>query len=97
MSILDLFCSIDDFWQAFAPRWQQELLTTGQRQRRRATHLHPSEIMTIAVAFHQSQYRTFKAFYTQHVQSHWRSEFPTLVSYERFVALLPTSMVPLTM
>jgi hypothetical protein len=96
MSILDLFCSIDDFWQAFAPWWQQELLTSGGRQRRRATSLHPSEIMTIVVAFHQSQYRTFKAFYTEQVQPHWRSEFPTLVSYERFVALLPTVLVPLT-
>ncbi len=96
MSILDLFCSIDDFRQAFAPRWQQELLTSGGRHRRRAGVMHPSEIMTIVVAFPQSPSRTFKAFYTEQVQPHWRSEFPTLVSYERFVALLPTILVPLT-
>ncbi len=58
--------------------------------------MHPSEIMTIVVAFHQSPYRTFKAFSTEQVQPHWRSEFPPLVSYERFVALLPTILVPLT-
>lgn len=96
MSILDLFCSVDDFWQTFAPCWQQELLTTGQRRRRRATARHPSEIMTIVIAFHQSHYRTFKAYYTEHVQQHWRGEFPQLVSYPRFVALLPTILVPLT-
>jgi MFS transporter, DHA1 family, inner membrane transport protein len=28
MSILDLFCSVDDFWQQFAPQWQQELVTS---------------------------------------------------------------------
>ncbi len=96
MSILDLFCSVDDFWQAFAPQWEHELLQTGRRQRRRATALPPSEIMTIVILFHQSHYRTFKAYYTEHVQQHWRAEFPGLVSYPRFVALVPTILVPLT-
>jgi hypothetical protein len=96
MSILDLFCSVDDFWQAFAPHWQQDLLTAGQRRRRRESALYPSELMTIVIAFHHSHYRTFKAYYTEHVQQHWRGEFPHLVSYPRFVALLPTILVPLT-
>jgi hypothetical protein len=44
MSILDLFCSVDDFWQWFAPQWEPQLLACGRRQRRRrATALHPSE------------------------------------------------------
>lgn len=97
MSILDLFCSVDDFWQWFAAQWEADLLTSGQRQRRRrATALHPSEIMTIVIAFHQSHDRTFKAFYIKQVQGQWRSEFPHLVSYAHFVALLPTIWVPLT-
>jgi hypothetical protein len=95
MSILDLFCSVDDFWQQFAPNWHHDLLTSGQRQRLRATQLYPSEIMTIAILFHQSHYRTFKAYYTEYVQRHLRSEFPTLVSYSRFVELMPTVLVPL--
>jgi hypothetical protein len=97
MSLLELYCSVDDFWQCFAPQWEAELLASGQRQRRlRATALHPSELMTIVIAFHTSHYRTFKAYYTEQVQRHWRSEFPHLVSYQRFVALLPTILVPLT-
>lgn len=97
MSILDLFCSVDAFWQWFAPQWERELVTSGQRrQRRRATRLHPSELMTIAILFQQSGYRTFKAFYTQYVQVHLRGEFPHLVSYTRFVELLPRVLVPLT-
>ncbi|HLZ23355.1 MAG TPA: IS982 family transposase [Ktedonobacterales bacterium] len=95
MSILDLFCSVDEFWQQFAPWWQQHLLASGARQRRRPTRLHPSEIMTIAILFQQSHYRTFKAFYTEHVQQHLRGEFLQLVSYTRFVELLPTVLVPL--
>jgi Transposase DDE domain len=95
MSILELFCSVDDFWQHFAPTWQQELLSSGQRHRLRLTQLHPSEIMSIVILFQQSQYRNFKASYTQYVQRHLHSEFPALVSYSRFVELMPTVLVPL--
>lgn len=55
----------------------------------------PSELMTIVILFHQSHYRTFKAYYLECVQRHLRSEFPTLVSYSRFVELMPTILVPL--
>ena len=51
--------------------------------------------MTIVILFQQSQYRTFKAFYTQHVQQHLRGEFPRLVGYTRFVELMPSVLVPL--
>lgn len=95
MSILDLYCSVDTFWQRFEPVWQRELLTSGRQARRRATRLHPSEIMTILILFQQSGYRTFKGFYTQHIQVHLRQEFPRLVSYTRFVALMPRYLVPL--
>ena len=95
MSILDLYCSVDAFWQRFEPLWERELLTSGQRRRRRATRLHPSEILTILILFQQSGYRTFKGFYTQHVQLALRQEFPSLLSYTRFVELMPRSLVPL--
>lgn len=97
MSILDRFCAVETFWQRFEPLWERELLACGQRQRqrRRATHLHPAEIMTILILFQQSGYRTFKGFYTQHVHVHLRAEFPRLVSYTRFVALMPRYRVPL--
>lgn len=61
MSILELFCSVDDFWLQLAPNWQSTLLVTGQRERWRATQMHPSEMMTIMILFQQSHYRTFKA------------------------------------
>jgi hypothetical protein len=95
MSILDVFCSVDEFWQTFAPGWEAQQLRSGRRRRGRPAQLHPSEIMTILVWFHCSHYRTFKAYYLEHVQTHLRAEFPTLVSYPRFVELMPTVVVPL--
>jgi len=50
-------------------------------------------VMTILIHFHQSHYRTFKAYYTEYVQVHLRKEFPRLISYQRFVALIPDMML----
>lgn len=68
---------------------------SGKCRRRRATRLHPTEILTILILFQQSGYRTFKGFYTQHVQVALRQEFPRLVSYTRFVELMARFLVPL--
>jgi hypothetical protein len=94
MSLLELFCAVDDFWQGFAPRWEQQQLAAGSR-RRRTPHLSESEIMTILIHFHQSQYRNFKAYYLWHVLPRLKDEFPNLVSYTRFVELMPRVLLPL--
>jgi hypothetical protein len=51
--------------------------------------------MTIAISFHQSGYRTFKDYFLRHVIPHLRWAFPQLVSYNRFVELMPHALVPL--
>src|SRR5579859_4052636 len=94
MSLLELFGDVDDFMLRFVPQWKASQLAAG-KQRERAGQLCPSEVMTILIHFHQSHYRTFKAYYTEHVQVHLTKEFPHLVSYPRFVALIPQMMLPL--
>jgi hypothetical protein len=94
MSLLELFCRVDDFWLDFAAYWKATQLKAG-RQRERRGQLCPSEIMTILIHFHQSHYRTFQAYYTQYVQVRLCAEFPYLVSYQRFVALIPSVQIPL--
>ena len=68
MSLLELYCGVDDFWQGFEPEWQREQLASGSRQRQRDGQLCASEIMTILIYFHQMRYRDFKTYYTQFVQ-----------------------------
>jgi hypothetical protein len=94
MSLLELFCDVDDFVLSFTPQWKATRLADG-KQRERAGQLCPSEVMTILIHFHQSHYRTFKAYYMKHVQEHLKKEFPCLVSYQRFIALIPQMIVPL--
>lgn len=102
MSLLELFCHVDDFCRWFESQQQAMLLEEvgtegreGARRRRRKGNLSLSEVMTIVILFHQSHYRDFKHFYQEHVQAHLRKEFPNLVSYTRFVELMPRSVTPL--
>ena len=94
-ALTHIFCHIDDFCKDFEPRYNKVLLQRGERKRTRETNLALSEIMTILVHFHRTSYRTFKAYYTEHVMKHLRGHFPRLVSYNRFVELMPRALVPL--
>lgn len=95
MSLLELFCHVDDFCQRHHGLWAPLALPSGPRRRQRERSLSLSEVMTILIRFHQSHYRHFKAYYTEYVQVHWQQEFPGLVSYGRFVEYMPSALLPL--
>jgi hypothetical protein len=95
MSLLALFCNVDDFCLAFEQYLEQHRIGQAKGKRGPKPVLSLSEVMTIIIHFHQSNYRHFKAYYTEHVMLHLRSEFPHLVSYNRFVELMPGALLPL--
>jgi hypothetical protein len=51
--------------------------------------------MTIVVYYHNYGNRTFKDFYLKSVSKHLKEYFPNLVSYNRFVELIPMVLIPL--
>ena len=90
LDIAHIFWDLDDFCQQFECHWQgQADLPSMPGARRSQSRLSLSEVMTIVIAFHGSGFRTFKEFYTLCVLPHWRSAFPNLVSYSRFVERMP--------
>ena len=96
MDVTRVFCEIDDFTKTFVWSPSQVLLPNATPCRRRETELSPSELMTILVLFHRSDgYRNFKGYYTHFVSHYMRREFPNLVSYNRFIQLLPRLFWPL--
>jgi len=95
VEILPVFCDIDDFCLFFEPGWRQHLLASSARHRNRRSTLCLSEVMTIIVLFHCSGYRNFKDYYKQHVLKHMLWAFPRLVSYNRFIELVPQAAIPL--
>lgn len=94
--LTELFIKVDDFCKNFMPGWQKFLLKTGKIKRQRKHKLSASEIITIAIHFHQSNYRNFKHYYQKHVQCFLKKEFLNLVTYSRFLRLLKGIFIPLT-
>ena len=89
-----LFVDVDDCWKAFEKIYAKHLIEDGTRKRNRKSNLSTSEIMTILIAFQTSGYRTFKDFY-QYLLAHHLRDFPDLVSYDRFIYLIPRAIIPL--
>jgi hypothetical protein len=89
-----LFVDVDDCWKNFENIYAAHLIGDGVRKRKRDSNLSTSEIMTILIAFQTSGSRTFKTYY-QYVLDHHRSDFPGLVSYDRFISLMPRAVIPL--
>ena len=96
LDVTQIFCDVDDFYSAFetAVESTPQLPYDGTAKPYRS-RLSLSEVMTIVIAFHGSGFRTFKDFYTCQVLPHWRAAFPNLVSYTRFVELVPWSVMML--
>src|SRR3982751_1314300 len=95
MDMVTMFCEIDDFCRSLLAREHPQLPARSGQQKGRGRGLSLSEVMTIVVFFHVSHYRTFKHFYQGRMLTQGRAEFPSLPSYNRFVELIPLTLVPL--
>ena len=92
--ITNIFCIVDEFCQEFDKTIENHLL--GNKAKRPST-MYKSEIITIMILFHIKGYKCFKHFYIRYVQEHMRDDFPKTVSYNRFVELMQSNMLPLTL
>lgn len=98
--ITELFFLVDEYCILFEKNINQNLikvsLSTDKRSRNRSFGLSKSEVITLLIAFHQSDYRTLKHFYKDYVCVHLQKEFPSLVSYIVLVNVPASpSLIPL--
>ncbi|MDE2422444.1 MAG: IS982 family transposase [Gammaproteobacteria bacterium] len=94
-NITELFCQIDDFCKTFELNLNKHLIPQVKSTRNRATSISLSELMTIAVLFHQLRFRQFKSFYNHYLKPFLYREFPSLPSYNRCVELMPRCLMGL--
>jgi hypothetical protein len=94
LDLTTLYSSVDDFWKIFKAEWEKHLIDSVKSNRGKEPELSISEMMTILILFRASNYRTFKHFYF-HVAEHYRSYFPKLISYSRFIHTMKGLFVPL--
>jgi hypothetical protein len=93
--LVELFCDVDDFCKVFIPQWQKQLLEDGTQKRQRSGRMITSEMMTIVISFHMSHYRDFKNYSLIYVTHVYKDEFPNLLSYTRFLEVMPRVIVPM--
>lgn len=95
--ITEIFYIVDTFCKNFKNKFEEKLITSTStsKRRNRKSRLVDSEVMTIMILFHQSHYRNFKHFYIDHVCKYLKADFPSLVSYNRFVELQKSVLVHL--
>ena len=89
MDLTKIFCEIDDFCQDWLTTFSSTLFPAHGNNLPKYCRMSLSEVMTIAIHFHQSKYRTFKDYYLKHVCQYLTDDFPNLVSYNRMVELMP--------
>jgi len=93
--LLGIYCDIDDFCQGFEEYWHTVLVTDGKPVMPKCV-MSLAEIMSIVVFFHLSGQRTFKWYYNNLICGFMKDCFPKRLSYNRFVELMQSSIVPLT-
>ena len=94
-NLVELFCDVDDFCKVFIPQWRKQLLEDGTRKRQRDCRMSMSEIMTVIIGFHTSNHRDFKNYYLGLVSVFYKKDFPDLLSYTRFLEVMPRAIVPM--
>ena len=95
--ITQIYCNVDDFNKAFEHFiCSKRLLPLGDTVREYPkSAMSISEVMAIVILFHMSNYRTFKSYYKACVCIQLKEYFPQSVSYNRFVELMPYTIMPL--
>lgn len=98
--LAEIYVEIDDFCKEYGaqiskriegiPFWNK-LFT----RRKLSSKVHLSEVMTVLIYYHYSQYRHFKAYYEKVVLVDFKKDFPDLPSYSGFVWWIPLAILPL--
>lgn len=95
--IISIFYEVDNFCKEFNQYLEQHCIATNDKKGiDLPSALSLSEVMTICIAFHLLGYRTFKKYYIQLITGKYKKFFPHLVSYNRFVELMPYTALPTT-
>ena len=89
-----IYTLVDEFCQEFEKFMKPHQI--GNKPKRKP-RMNSAEVITLMIVFHLSGFRTFKHFYVFYVQKHMQQEFPKTVSYNRFVELMQSNLMALTM
>jgi hypothetical protein len=92
--VTEIFCLVDEFCKEYSEIVDNALIGNPAK---RPSIMSQSEIITIAIIFQLSGFRTFKHFYLFYVKNHMKDDFPATVSYNRFTELSQQNLMAMTL
>lgn len=91
--IIEIFYLVDEFCLEFEQTIKKH--TLGKEPKRKP-RMSCSEVITIMILFHSGGFKNMKHFYLYYVQKHQSDLFPNTVSYNRFVELMQSATLPMS-
>ena len=92
--VTDIFCLVDEFCKEYSEIVAKSLI--GNKAKR-SSIMSQSEVITLAIIFQLSGFRTLKHFYIFYVKTHMKDDFPNTVSYNRFTELMQQNLMAMTL
>lgn len=92
--VTEIFCLVDEFCKEYSEIVDKAIIGNPAK---RPSIMSQSEIITIAVIFQLSGFRTFKHCYVFYVKNHMKEDFPATVSYNRFTELSQQNLMAMTL
>ena len=91
--ITSVFVFVDDFLKIYKKSEIKKMIKCN-RKRARDCKITLAEMITIIICFHFSDFKTFKHYYIYYIGKQYRHLFPNLISYDRFITVMPKLLVP---
>jgi hypothetical protein len=93
--LIRIFCECDDFHKKYEQFMSNKNIGRKSSYSNRRPSLCESEIMTVLIVYHLTGIKCFQYYYNDVVKKHFHTYFPGLVSYNRFIELMPRCLLPL--
>ncbi len=93
--LVEIFFNADNFYKEVLNNQCPKLFSKKHRNRKGKLSL--SEIITILIFYQLYGAEDFKHFYMNTLLPHYKKDFPDLISYNRFVQLLPRALFPMVL
>lgn len=88
-----IFAIVDDFCKTYED-WIHHKLLSSPKARIRKGKLSLSEVLSIMIFYHFSQFKHFKAYYKYFVEP--KNLFTNPPCYDRFIQIIPSIFMPIT-
>jgi len=96
--LIEIYCKVDNYCKEYTNILSSKNnQISNKKKRNREGNLTIREIITILIFYQLYGAEDFKHFYINTLIGHYKKDFPDLVTYSRFVSLIPRALYPMMM